>query len=222
MAAQSPHMTARPVSTRAWAPTPRQTAWLRRLLFALMLLPLLRLVGLGATGGLGANPVEFVVRSLGTWTLVLLVATLAITPLRRLLHWPWLAAQRRMTGLFCFFYALLHVASYAGIDQRFDWPALAADVVRRPFITAGMVAFVLLLPLAATSSDAAIRRLGGRRWQRLHRLVYAVAVAAILHYWWHKAGKNDFAEPAIYAALVFALLAARVLHAWRRRRRAAG
>lgn len=194
-----------------------QFARLRALLFALALVPLARLFYLGATGGLGANPIEFVTRSLGTWALVLLCVTLAVSPLRWLTGWAWLVRLRRMAGLFCFFYALLHVLTYAVLDHWLDWPALWADVVKRPFITAGFAAFVMLLPLAATSSNAMVRRLGARRWQALHRLVYAIALAAILHYWWHKAGKNDFFEPTAYALVIGVLLGARVVR-WRRGR----
>lgn len=194
-----------------------QFARLRALLFALALVPLVRLFYLGATGGLGANPIEFVTRSLGTWALVLLCVTLAVSPLRWLTGWAWLLRLRRMTGLFCFFYALLHVLTYAVLDHWLDWPALWADVVKRPFITAGFAAFVMLLPLAATSSNAMVRRLGARRWQALHRLVYAIALAAILHFWWHKAGKNDFFEPTAYALVIGVLLGARVVR-WRRGR----
>ncbi len=186
-------------------------ARVRAALFVTALLPLVRLVVLGTSAGLGANPVEFVTRSLGTWALVMLCVTLAITPLRHLTGWAWLARLRRMAGLFCFFYASLHVAAYAAVDLRLDLQAIIADIVKRPFITAGFVAFVLLLPLAATSTNAMVRRLGARHWQRLHRLVYPIAALAILHFWWHKAGKNDFGEPAVYALIVAALLGARLL-----------
>ena len=194
-----------------------QFARLRAPLFALALVPLARLFYLGATGGLGANPIEFVTRSLGTWALVLLCVTLAVSPLRWLTGWAWLLRLRRMAGLFCFFYAALHVLTYAVLDHWLDGHALWADVVKRPFITAGFVAFVMLLPLAVTSSNAMVRRLGARRWQALHRLVYAIALAAILHYWWHKAGKNDFIEPTAYALVIGALLGARLVR-WRRSR----
>lgn len=190
---------------------------LRALLFALALLPLLRLLFLGATGGLGANPVEFVTRSLGTWALVLLCVTLAITPLRQLTGWAWLVRLRRMAGLFCFFYALLHVLAYAGLDHWFDLEAIVADVFKRPYVTAGLAAFVMLLPLAATSTNAMVRRLGARNWQRLHRLVYVVALAAILHYWWQKAAKNDVAEPTVYAMIIGGLLGLRLARWFSRR-----
>jgi sulfoxide reductase heme-binding subunit YedZ len=183
---------------------------LRAVLFALALLPLARLLWLGATDGLGANPVEFVMRSLGTWTLVMLCVTLAISPLRWLTGWAWLLRLRRMAGLYCFFYALLHVATYALIDLRLDWAAIVADIVKRPYVTAGFAAFVMLVPLAATSTNAMVRRLGARNWQRLHRLVYVIALAAILHFWWHKAGKNDFGEPTVYAIVIGGLLGVRL------------
>jgi sulfoxide reductase heme-binding subunit YedZ len=183
---------------------------LRALLFALALVPLLRLVYLGASGGLGANPVEFVTRSLGTWALVLLCVTLAVTPLRQLTGWAWLLRLRRMAGLFCFFYALLHVSTYVGLDHWFDLRAILTDIIKRPYITAGFAAFVMLVPLAVTSTNAMVRRLGARNWQRLHKLVYLIALAAILHFWWHKAGKNDVGEPTIYAIVIGGLLGVRL------------
>lgn len=192
-------------------------ARMRALVFVVALVPLARLVALGFLDRLGANPVEFVERSLGTWTLVLLCATLSITPLRWLTGWAWLLRLRRMLGLFCFFYVCLHVTAYVWLDQWFDLAAIAKDVMKRPYITAGFLAFLLLIPLAATSTNAMVKQLGGRAWQRLHRLVYAVALLGILHYWWHKAGKNDFGEVSIYAMVVGLLLGARLVH-WARRR----
>jgi methionine sulfoxide reductase heme-binding subunit len=188
----------------------RRFEQLRALLFALALLPLARLVYLGFAGGLGANPVEFVTRSLGTWALVMLCVTLSITPLRQLTGWAWLLRLRRMAGLFCFAYALLHVSTYAVLDHWLDLPAIFADIVKRPYITAGFAAFAMLVPLAVTSTNAMVRRLGARNWQRLHRLVYVIALAAILHFWWHKAGKNDFGEPTIYAIVIGGLLGVRL------------
>ncbi len=188
-------------------------------LFAAALLPLARLVLAGTHGwfgGLGANPVELVTRSTGTWTLVLLVASLAVTPLRRATGLAWLVRLRRMLGLFAFFYATLHFTTYLWFDQWFDLQAIVKDVIRRPFITMGFLAFVLMIPLAATSTDAMVRRLG-RRWSTLHRTVYVVAVAAILHYWWHKAGKNDFSEVGWYAAAVVLLLGWRLFDRLRAR-----
>ena len=190
---------------------PRAFAALRGTLFLLALLPFARLFVLGGTGGLGANPVEFVLRSLGTWTLVLLLATLAITPLRWLTGWAWLLRVRRMLGLYAFFYGTMHVTAYVWIDHFFDWAAIAADIVKRPYLTFGFAAYVLMVPLAATSTNAMVRRLGGRNWQRLHRAVYAIAILGIVHYWYHKLAKNDLAEPTVYAVLLGVLLGVRLL-----------
>lgn len=211
-------------STFAGVPAALPAATFNRLwwaLLALALLPLARLAVLIATNDLGANPVEFVIRSLGTWTLVLLCVTLAVTPLRALTGWAWLVRLRRMFGLTCFTYAALHMLAFVGIDRQFDLAAVWTEVVKRPYITAGMAAFVLLVPLAVTSTNAMVRRLGGRNWQRLHRLVYLIALLAILHYWWHKAGKNDFGEVGIYALVVALLLGFRLWRWWGARRTAA-
>lgn len=186
-------------------------ARVRAVLFALALVPLARLVWLAATDGLGANPVEFVVRSLGTWALVFLCITLAVTPLRWATGWAWLLRLRRMFGLFTFFYATLHLLAVVGIDAGFDWGAIVKDIAKRPFITVGFIAYLLLILLAATSTHGMVKWLGGRNWQRLHRLVYAIALLAILHYGWHKAGKNDFAQPAVYAVIVGLLLGVRLV-----------
>jgi sulfoxide reductase heme-binding subunit YedZ len=190
---------------------------LRALLFALALLPLARLFNLGLTGGLGANPVEFVIRSLGTWALVLLCVTLTITPLRRVTGWAWLARLRRMLGLFCFFYASLHVLAFFGLDQWFAFDAVLKDIAKRPYITIGFASYLLLIPLAATSTNAMVKRLGGRNWQRLHRAVYVIAPLVAAHFWWQRAAKNNIHEPALYALAIGILLGARVLHAWRAR-----
>ncbi|MCD6680309.1 MAG: sulfoxide reductase heme-binding subunit YedZ [Burkholderiaceae bacterium] len=193
----------------------RRMRWLRVAVFVFALVPLARLVVLGALDALTANPVEFVQRSTGTWALAMLCITLAVTPLRRLSGWGWLMRLRRMLGLFAFFYACLHLLAYAWLDQWFDWNAIVDDVLDRPFITVGMTAFLLLIPLAMTSTNAMMRRLG-RRWQELHRLVYAIAVLAVLHYWWHKAGKNDFSAPLAWALVVGGLLALRLTWHWAR------
>ncbi|AJK44832.1 protein-methionine-sulfoxide reductase heme-binding subunit MsrQ [Burkholderia plantarii] len=190
--------------------------------FAAGLFPLARLVLLGATGGLGANPIEFVTRSTGLWTLVILCVTLAVTPLRRLTGVAALLRLRRMIGLFAFFYATLHFITYFWFDKWFDLAAILRDVVKRPFITVGFAAFVLLIALALTSPRAMVRRLG-RHWQRLHRLIYAIALLAILHFWWMRAGKHDLALPKLYGAIVLVLLGWRLVAALARRRtRAAG
>ncbi|AJP59005.1 sulfoxide reductase heme-binding subunit YedZ [Pandoraea vervacti] len=204
-------------------PAQRWVAWTKVVVFSVALLPLLRLVLYGFTDQLGANPVEFITRSTGTWTLVMLCITLAVTPLRRLTGFAWWLRFRRMLGLFAFFYGALHFATYFWLDQWFDWISILRDVTgKRPFITVGFAAFVLMVPLALTSPHAMVRRLGGRRWQRLHRAIYAVAVLAILHYWWMKAGKNDLAQPAIYAIVVAGLLGTRLFWALRRWRTASG
>lgn len=209
---------------RPWAriaalrPSPRALAGLRLLVFGCALAPLARLFALGYGDGLGANPVEFVTRSTGTWTLVMLCITLSVTPLRRLLGWPWLLRLRRMLGLFTFFYAALHFTTWLWFDQWFDPASMLADIVKRPFITVGFMAFLLLLPLAVTSTSGMMRRLG-RHWQELHRLVYAIAALGVLHYWWGKAGKNDLSQPLLYAFIVGALLAFRLVRAQVGRRR---
>jgi len=202
--------TRRPAAASLAQLSPRALARLRACVFAAALLPLLRLVALGYADALSANPVEFVTRSTGTWTLVMLCATLSVTPLRRLLGWSWLLRLRRMLGLFAFFYAVLHFTTWVWLDQWFDPMSMIADIVERPFVTVGFTAFVLMLPLAATSTQAMMRRLG-RRWQELHRLVYAIAVLGVLHFWWHKAGKNDLSEPMTYALVIAALLGFRVV-----------
>lgn len=206
-----------PAASSLAQPSRRAVAVVRALVFAAALLPLLRLVALGQADALSANPVEFVTRSTGTWTLVMLCLTLSVTPLRRLLGWPWLLRLRRMLGLYAFFYGALHFTTWLWLDQWFDLSSMIADVVERPFVTVGFTAFVLMLPLAATSTQSMMRRLG-RRWQELHRLVYAIAVLGVLHFWWHKAGKNDLAEPMVYAAVVAVLLGFRAL--WPLARRA--
>jgi sulfoxide reductase heme-binding subunit YedZ len=197
--------------------TPKSFALLRAVLFALALLPLARLVLLGVGDALGANPVEFVIRSLGTWTLVLLLVTLAVTPLRLATGWAWLIRLRRMFGLFTFFYGALHFLAWIGLDQWFDGAAIWKDIVKRPYITVGATALTLMLPLAVTSTNGWVRRLGGRNWLRLHRLVYLIAPLGVLHYWWHKAGKNDTDEPLIYATILALLLGVRLLR-WARNR----
>jgi sulfoxide reductase heme-binding subunit YedZ len=192
-------------------------AWLA----LLCLLPLMRLVALGMDGGLGANPIEFITRSTGTWALVGLLVTLSVTPLRRLTGRADFIRYRRMLGLFAFFYACLHFVTYLWLDQFFDPSAIARDIVKRPFITVGFSAFTLLIPLAATSNHAMMRRLG-RRWQLLHRLVYLIAVLGVIHYLWLV--KKDLTEPLLYGGMLALLLAVRlpwgvaVLQAARNRR----
>ncbi len=185
----------------------------KAVLFAAALLPLARLVVLGFSDGLGANPIEFVIRSNGTWALTFLLVTLSITPLRKLTGANWLVQLRRMLGLYAFFYALLHMASYVWLDQWFDVAAISKDIVKHPFILAGFSAFVLLIPLAATSTNAMMKRLG-RNWQKLHYLVYPIALLGVLHYFWLV--KKDITQPVIYAVILAILLGMRLI--WRRGR----
>lgn len=196
---------------------PSRLAWLKLAVFCAALLPLVRLVLAGVNDELGANPLETITRSTGDWTLYLLCITLSVTPLRRLTGWAWPLRLRRMLGLFAFFYAALHFTAFLWFDHFFDLEAMWRDVLKRPFITVGFIAFVLLIPLAATSTDAMIRKLG-RRWQHLHRLIYLIAALGILHFWWMKAGKNDFGEPLLFGGVVFALLVARLVWALQKRR----
>lgn len=169
---------------RTAAPAPASLNLLKSLLFLACLLPALRLAWAAYEGDFGPNPVEFVQRWTGTWTLNLLLATLCITPLRSLTGWHWLLRLRRMLGLYSFFYASLHMLSWSGFDHDFLIDEMARDILKRPFILVGSVAFLLLLPLALTSSNRAIRWLGGRRWQALHRSIYPIAILACLHYFW--------------------------------------
>lgn len=182
---------------------------LKAALFLASLIPLIRLGWLGYSSQLGANPIEFITRSLGTWTLAFLLITLSITPLRNLSGWSWLIKLRRMAGLFTFFYALLHFITYIWLDQFFDLHDIYKDVIKRPFITIGFAAFLMLIPLAMTSTNAMIKRLGGKRWLLLHRLVYLIAICGVLHYWWLV--KKDITQPLIYSAVLAALLGYRVV-----------
>jgi sulfoxide reductase heme-binding subunit YedZ len=155
---------------------------------------------------LGANPAEALIRATGDWTLRSLCVVLAITPLRQLLAWPELVRFRRMLGLLTFFYVCLHLLCYTWFDMGFEWGDIVQDIPKRPFILVGFSAFLILLALAATSFNRAIRSLGARRWQALHRGIYVVAVLAILHFWWMRAGKQNFAEVLVYAAILIGLL----------------
>lgn len=185
--------------------------------FGVSLIPVLWLVLAAFTDQLGANPAEALVRTTGDWTLRMLCLVLAITPVRVTFCMPALARFRRMAGLFVYFYVVLHLLAYSGFDMGFDVADIAKDIAKRPFILVGFSAFVLLTPLALTSFNRAIRALGGRRWQVLHRLIYAIAVLALLHFFWMRAGKNNFAEVAVYAAVIGALLAWRIARVLRRK-----
>jgi len=181
--------------------------WSKPLLFLFCLLPAAWLLYGAITGHLGANPIEAVTRTLGDWALRFLLITLAITPLRRFSGWGWLLRYRRMLGLYAFFYATLHLLSYIVLDQFFYWPEIWADILKRPYITVGMVSFLLLVPLAVTSTSGWMRRLG-RRWQQLHRLVYLCAIGGVLHY--YMLVKADTREPLLYGIILATLLVARL------------
>lgn len=205
------------------APTPRQLGLIKAAVFSFALLPFARLFVFAFTDRLGANPIEFITRNTGDWTLYFLCMTLAVTPLRRITGANWLIRLRRMLGLFAFFYATLHFTTFLWFDHFFDIDEMLKDVVKRPFITVGFTAFMLLIPLAVTSTNGMVKRLGAKRWQWLHRAVYVIAPLGILHFWWMKAGKNDFAEPTLFGAIVALLLLmrlywSRVLPWWERRR----
>lgn len=190
--------------------------WLKPALFVVSLVPFLRLFVLGFQGGLGANPIEFITHSTGFWALTFLCLTLTVTPLRRLTGWQALIRLRRMLGLFAFFYACAHLVTYVWFDQWFSLEEIAKDIWKRPFITVGFTAFLLLVPLAVTSTNRMMRRLG-RRWAQLHRLVYLIVILGVVHFWWLKQDKNDLSEPAWFTAVVFALLLFRVAYPfWQR------
>ena len=180
-------------------------------LFALCLLPFAWLVYKVITQDLGANPQEALIRSTGDWTLRFLCIVLAVTPLRTISNTPGLARFRRMLGLFVYFYVVVHLLSYSWFDMGFDIPDIAKDIAKRPFILVGFAAFVLLTPLALTSFNKAIKAMGAKRWQLLHKLVYVIAGLGILHFFWMRAGKNNFAEVFVYAAILAALLGWRLV-----------
>ena len=195
--------------------TPKQITAIKAAVFALALVPLVRLIYLTLTGAL-VEPLQFITRSTGDWTLYFLCITLAVTPLRRFSKWNWLLKLRRMVGLFAFFYALLHFTTFLWFDHFFDVADMLRDVAKRPFILVGFIAFVLLVPLAVTSTNAMVRRLGGKRWQWLHRLIYAIAPLGVLHFWWMKAAKHDLNQPMLFVGIVTVLLALRVWWAWQK------
>ncbi|MDH3690060.1 MAG: sulfoxide reductase heme-binding subunit YedZ [Gammaproteobacteria bacterium] len=190
-----------------------QTAWIKRLkpiLFIACLLPFAQLIYDAFSGGLGADPIEDITFRTGDWALRLLLITLAITPLRHLSGWNALIRVRRMLGLFAFFYMCLHFLTYIVLDQFFAWNFILEDIIERNYILVGFSAFVLLIPLAVTSTNGMMRRLGGKRWQRLHRLVYVAAICGVIHFLWLV--KSDITEPAIYALTLITLFAMRLYH----------
>lgn len=184
---------------------------LKPAVFAACLIPLALLVYDGLTDGLGVNPIETITRSTGKWTLTFLLITLGVTPLRRISGWQWLIKFRRMLGLYAFFYACLHFTTYIWLDQFFDLMEIAKDIPKRPFITVGFASFVLLIPLAVTSTGGMVRRLG-KRWQQLHRLIYLIAIGGVIHYLWLV--KADTRKPLIYGAVLTLLLGYRAFQAW--------
>jgi len=185
----------------------------KALLFALCLLPFAWLLAGAVRNTLGANPAEALIRATGDWTLRFLCLTLAVTPLRQWLRQPALARFRRMLGLFTFFYVVLHFLAYAWLDMGFDPAAIATDIPKRPFALVGFLALLLMTPLAATSFNRAIKALGAARWQALHRAVYAIVLLGLLHFFWMRAAKNNFAEVAVYAAVIGVLLGWRIRQA---------
>lgn len=191
--------------------------WFKPAIFVLALVPLAVLVSRAVTVQLGPNPEQTLVWTTGLWTLRFLLFTLAVTPLRQLTGWSELARYRRMLGLFTFFYAVLHFTCYVWLMNDFDATQILDDVAKHPFVLAGFTALLMMVPLAATSTNGMVKRLGARHWRELHRLVYAVAVVAVFHFWWFKLAKNNTAEPKIYALLFAILLLWRLGRAWRDR-----
>ncbi len=192
--------------------------WLKITVFLLCLIPLGLEVRLYLRDDLGANPLEHITHFTGDWAINLLMITLAITPLRKLLHWPAAIRFRRMLGLFAFFYACLHFTTYLWLDKFFDWSEITKDIYKRPFITVGFLAFVCMVPLAVTSTAGWIRRLGGKRWQMLHRLIYVSGIAAVIHYYWLV--KSDVRKPLLYGSILGVLLLYRLVERIARRPKA--
>jgi sulfoxide reductase heme-binding subunit YedZ len=190
----------------------------KAIVFLACLAPFAWLVYGAFTDGLGPNPAEYLIRSAGDWTLRFLCIVLAVTPLRVMFKLNGLARYRRMLGLFAYFYVVIHLLSYGWFDMGFDVPEIAKDIAKRPFILVGFAAFVLLTPLAATSFNRAIKALGAKRWQRLHTLVYVIAGLGLLHFFWLRAGKNNFDEVIVYAGILAVLLAWRVWHVVRQKK----
>jgi sulfoxide reductase heme-binding subunit YedZ len=187
---------------------------LKAVVFVACLIPLGQLLYYAWVGDLTANPIEFITHFTGDWSLIFLLATLGVTPLRKILGWNDLIKFRRMLGLFAFFYALLHFSTYMVLDHFFDFPAIVKDIIKRPYVTAGFTAFVLMIPLAITSTAAMIRRLG-KRWQRLHRLVYVAAIAGVVHFYWLV--KADIRRPVQYGLVLAVLLGCRLVIIWAQR-----
>lgn len=196
-----------------------QQEWIERVvkptLFVVCLIPLTLITWDAFNNQLGANPIEKIMRRTGDWTLRFLLITLTITPARQLLNLPWLIKLRRMLGLFAFFYALLHFTNYIWLDQYFDVDEIIKDVIKRKYITIGFACFLMLIPLAITSTNKMVKRLGGKRWQKLHKSVYAIAIGGVIHYLWLV--KKDLSEPLIYAVLLAILLGYRIWQSQRKK-----
>ena len=190
-------------------PNKKQIVQIKGFVFLLCLIPLLRLVYLGFTDDLSANPIEFIERSTGFWAMFILLATLALTPIRLLTGQAWQIQLRRMLGLYMFFYACLHIVTYVWLDFAFDWLDITKDIAKHPRILVGFAAFILCVPLAVTSTNAMMKRLRGR-WKQLHQSVYLIAILAIVHFWWLV--KKDIREPLFYAVVLFVLLGIRIYY----------
>ena len=204
---------------RMLKPDSKQFKIIKAGLFLLACVPFLRLFIFAYLDQLGANPLEAITRNTGDWTLYLLCITLSITPLRRLTGWTWLIALRRMMGLFTFFYASLHFLAFLWFDHFFDVQAMLLDVVKRPFIAMGFATFLLLLPLAITSTNSMMRKLG-KRWKTLHQLIYLIIIMGLLHFWWMRAGKQNFAQPLLITVIALILLGSRLMTWWQNKNKA--
>ena len=203
---------------RLLKPDSKQFKIIKAGLFLLACVPFLRLIIFAYLDQLGANPLEAITRNTGDWTLYMLCITLSITPLRRLSGWNWLLAMRRMLGLFTFFYASLHFLAFYWFDHFFDVQAMLIDVLKRPFIAMGFATFLLLLPLAITSTNSMMRRLG-KRWKTLHQLIYLIILTGLVHFWWMRAGKQNFAQPLLITVITVVLLGSRVVTWWQNKKK---
>jgi sulfoxide reductase heme-binding subunit YedZ len=203
---------------RMLKPDSKQFKIIKAGLFLLACVPFLRLIIFAYLDQLGANPLEAITRNTGDWTLYMLCITLSITPLRRLSGWNWLLAMRRMLGLFTFFYASLHFLAFYWFDHFFDVQAMLIDVLKRPFIAMGFATFLLLLPLAVTSTNSMMRRLG-KRWKTLHQLIYLIILTGLVHFWWMRAGKQNFAQPLLISVIAVVLLGSRLVTWWQNKKK---
>lgn len=193
-------------------PKAKKHRWLKPVVFVLCLVPFASLVVRALTGDLGANPIEAITRDLGDWALRFLIIALAVTPVRLLTGWNAIGQLRRMLGLYAFFYVALHLSSYVGLDQFFFWSGIWQDIVKRVYITLGMIAVLMLTPMAITSTDKMIKRLGGKRWRRLHRMAYPAAILGVIHFFMML--KADYTEPTIYAVILVGLFGVRIYKKW--------